>query len=183
MGKCNCTPDDIGLHAANCAINEQPHDKPMLETETPQETISSPGMSSDIQLLKMALGNTAACLGDALALYNNVVGREAFKNSTPPSATHAGSDWVAAAAEATGYLVARRGFIPWTDDPNDPTGGKHVEGMLVKLKRGEITGHKAHRWLGWVQACAAMRCGITLEEFKSINKKASADRDSTQKGR
>lgn len=37
--------------------------------------------SVDLEILRMALGNTAACLGDALATFNRVVGQEVFKNA------------------------------------------------------------------------------------------------------
>lgn len=39
--------------------------------------------SGDLEILRMALGNTAACLGDALATYNRFVGEDVFKNSVP----------------------------------------------------------------------------------------------------
>ena len=41
---------------------------------------------SELEVLRMALGNTAACLGDALATYNRVVGQEVFKNAETPAA-------------------------------------------------------------------------------------------------
>lgn len=44
---------------------------------------SSETERSDLALLKMALGNTAACLGDVLAIYNKVVGEQVFKNAAP----------------------------------------------------------------------------------------------------
>lgn len=37
----------------------------------------------DLALLKMALGNTAACLGDVLAIFNKVAGETVFKNAAP----------------------------------------------------------------------------------------------------
>lgn len=43
--------------------------------------IADPG--GDLEILRMALGNTAACLGDALATFNRVVGQEVFKNAAP----------------------------------------------------------------------------------------------------
>ena len=42
-----------------------------------------------MEVLRMALGNTAACLGDALATYNRVVGQEVFKNAETPAAPSA----------------------------------------------------------------------------------------------
>ena len=44
------------------------------------------GDPGDVEILRMCLGNTAACLGDALATFNKVVGEEVFKNATPSAA-------------------------------------------------------------------------------------------------
>jgi len=38
------------------------------------------------------------------------------------------------------------------------------------MTAGEITGEKAHRWLGWVQGCVCVGKGGTLEDMKGINK-------------
>jgi hypothetical protein len=41
--------------------------------------------------------------------------------------------------------------------------------MLCKVVDGDITGEKAHRWLGWAQ-CAVVNSGAaTLEDMKKIN--------------
>ena len=45
----------------------------------------------------------------------------------------------------------------------------HIIDMLERVASGEITGEKAHRWLGWAQ-CASVSAGVgTLEEMKNIN--------------
>jgi hypothetical protein len=54
---------------------------PITESATEERKPADPG--GDLMILRMALGNTAACLGDALATFNRVVGEEVFKNSPP----------------------------------------------------------------------------------------------------
>lgn len=45
----------------------------------------------------------------------------------------------------------------------------HITWMLDEIENGNITGEKAHRWLGWAQAAAVSKGGATLEEMKQIN--------------
>ena len=52
------------------------------------------------------------------------------------------------------------------------TGGPHIRDMLEKIIEGKITGEKAHRWLGWAQACICFHGGATLDELKAINHSA-----------
>lgn len=51
-------------------------------------------------------------------------------------------------------------------------GKDHLRYMLDKLISGEITGEKAHRWIGWVQGCVCVGKGADLESLKKINKAA-----------
>ena len=51
-------------------------------------------------------------------------------------------------------------------------GKDHLKYMILKMVSGEITGEKAHRWLGWIQGCVCTGGGATLEEMKKINKTA-----------
>jgi len=51
-------------------------------------------------------------------------------------------------------------------------GKDHLRAMLAMLVSEEITGEKAHRWLGWVQGCVCMGKGGTLGDIKKINKLA-----------
>jgi hypothetical protein len=53
------------------------------------------------------------------------------------------------------------------DDPE--TGRQHLHVMAAKIVSGEVTGEKAHRWLGWMQACIVLGDGSTLKEMKEIN--------------
>jgi len=57
-------------------------------------------------------------------------------------------------------------------EKHDEYGKDHLRYMLDKLMLGDIEGEKAHRWLGWVQACVCMGGGATLKEMKKINKAA-----------
>ncbi len=46
----------------------------------------------------------------------------------------------------------------------------HLQGMLMKIMCDDVTGEKAHRWLGYVQGVVALREGATLEELKDLNR-------------
>lgn len=50
----------------------------------------------------------------------------------------------------------------------------HCIDMCDKIMDGYITGEKAHRWIGWLQACICINGFATLEELKAINKRPSA---------
>jgi UDP-N-acetylglucosamine:LPS N-acetylglucosamine transferase len=89
------------------------------------------------------------------------------------------NDWVRDAALATMTKVWGCTSDAITD--NDPaTGLRHVENMLHRIYHGEITGTKAHRWLGWAQAIICVGGGATLDELKAINKAASLAATSTR---
>ncbi len=49
---------------------------------------------------------------------------------------------------------------------------EHLRDMLTKIQSGEISGEKAHRWLGWVQGVLCARGAGSLEEFKAVNHQA-----------
>lgn len=52
------------------------------------------------------------------------------------------------------------------------TAKDHLHMMMNKVNLGKVTGEKAHRWLGWVQACIVMGEGATVHDMKEINKNA-----------
>jgi len=52
---------------------------------------------------------------------------------------------------------------------NNPTGIHHLLFMIKQIESGEVSGEKAHRWLGWIQGVVCCRGGATLEEMKAIN--------------
>lgn len=68
-------------------------------------------------------------------------------------------------------LAARRMIPNIYLHPNDDpaTGREHIHMMLDKIITGKVRGDKAHRWLGWVQACVYMSDAMTLEELKDLN--------------
>ena len=53
-------------------------------------------------------------------------------------------------------------------DDNSKIGKKHLFHMLRSIELGLVREEKAHRWLGWVQACLYIT-GVTLDELKKIN--------------
>lgn len=53
---------------------------------------------------------------------------------------------------------------------NADYGKDHLHEMCQKIASGEVSGEKAHRWLGWAQAAICIYQGATLEQFKRINK-------------
>lgn len=46
---------------------------------------------------------------------------------------------------------------------------EHLFEMIEAIESGEVSGEKAHRWLGWIQGVVCCRGNATLEELKSIN--------------
>lgn len=46
---------------------------------------------------------------------------------------------------------------------------QHIENMLNDIAEGNITGEKAHRWLGWAQCAIYCSSELPLEAFKEIN--------------
>jgi hypothetical protein len=70
------------------------------------------------------------------------------------------------AAEQTLQLVSYADGLPLRQAEY---GIENIIWMLVMIKDGRITGEKAHRWLGWAQACICIGGGATMEELKEIN--------------
>lgn len=83
-------------------------------------------------------------------------------------------DITKAAAMMQTTLVAYYGKSEgYSNDPvPDSCSGNHLHKMLSKICDGEITGEKAHRWLGWVQGVMTCRGMVTLEQCKAINHSA-----------
>lgn len=48
----------------------------------------------------------------------------------------------------------------------------HILDMNEEIQKEVVTGEKAHRWLGWIQACAYQAGLATLDELKQINKES-----------
>ena len=49
------------------------------------------------------------------------------------------------------------------------SGITHLHVMVEKICSGEVSGEKAHRWLGWIQAIIYGYSEIALEVFQEIN--------------
>lgn len=62
--------------------------------------------------------------------------------------------------------LARPGEVPLLK-----TSKAHLIYMNRRIQAEEVTGEKAHRWLGWMQACAHIT-GVPHEELQQINKNA-----------
>ena len=48
-------------------------------------------------------------------------------------------------------------------------GKDHLFYMVKEIVTDRVTGEKAHRWLGWLQACICIGDAATLEELKELN--------------
>ena len=58
----------------------------------------------------------------------------------------------------------------WPD--HESLGKKHIIDMLQEVIFGNVSGEKAHRWLGWAQAATVAAGAGTLDDMKNINHKA-----------
>lgn len=61
---------------------------------------------------------------------------------------------------------------PVLPDIHSSYGKDHLVNMCERIISGEIAGEKAHRWLGWVQACVCISGGANLDRLKLINREA-----------
>ena len=73
---------------------------------------------------------------------------------------------VCKAAEAMFEIVGKTNL---PDEPEYCTRA-HLQGMLMKIMLVDVTGDKAHRWLGYVQGIVAIQKGATLEQLKDLNR-------------
>ena len=70
--------------------------------------------------------------------------------------------------------LAMRDLVKASSLPeHHPEYGKdHMYEMIYKIElgdRGEVSGEKAHRWLGYIQGCVVCYGGATLEDVKNVN--------------
>ena len=72
---------------------------------------------------------------------------------------------VITAAQNMCHLIAGSG-LPAHDSEY---GKDHMYDMIGKIQSGEVSGEKAHRWLGYIQGCVVCYGGATLEEVKNVN--------------
>ena len=62
-------------------------------------------------------------------------------------------------------------FIAGSNLPmyNPEYGKDHMYDMIEKIQSGEISGEKAHRWLGYIQGCVVSNGEATLDDVKNVN--------------
>ena len=65
-------------------------------------------------------------------------------------------------------------FVDWTCFSNDKDGCDmfHIIEILQQVADGEVTGDKAHRFIGWAQAVLCMENKLPLEWARKLNKRA-----------
>ncbi len=72
------------------------------------------------------------------------------------------------AAKETAKLINHTNLV----DMDPEIGKDHLHYMAKAIQNGDIQGEKAHRWLGWIQACIRCGLGTSLRQLKEINYKA-----------
>lgn len=76
-----------------------------------------------------------------------------------------------AAARTLALYEKRADTVTLTKIPGVYASILHLREMNAKIQSGEVSGEKAHRWLGWMQACVYCTCSaVSLGDFKDINK-------------
>ena len=60
--------------------------------------------------------------------------------------------------------------VIWAIHPPPKEGG--ISLGTDKIESGEVTGEKAHRWLGYLQGVLVATGGTSLEEMKMVNLRA-----------
>lgn len=48
---------------------------------------------------------------------------------------------------------------------------EHIVQMLEEVVYGEVTGNKAHRFIGWAQGVLCLEGFLTLDDARNINRK------------
>ena len=66
-------------------------------------------------------------------------------------------------------FVDRCGIMSSAVYGGDATTVSHLYDMIRQIEYGEVTGEKAHRWVGWMQGVICCRGGATLEDMKEVN--------------
>ena len=81
-------------------------------------------------------------------------------------------DITKAALETLGLIEKRVGILNKTRRTDDPTSLNHLCWMLEGIITEYIQHEKAHRWLGWVQACLCKESIATMQELSLLNKES-----------
>lgn len=74
---------------------------------------------------------------------------------------------VSKAALLTGLEI----YTSKAEEGDSPVGKSHLFEMTSKIISGQVTGEKAHRWLGYIQGVLVASGSVTLEQVKKINKR------------
>ncbi len=83
----------------------------------------------------------------------------------------------------TAYKIARLTLDKISPLPDYFIPVRHLRGiglthqiwLLTAVLEGRVTGHKAHRWLGWAQAGLVYYGKLTMLAARDINRKAEND--------
>ena len=73
------------------------------------------------------------------------------------------------AADRCGTAILSNGAMKW-DAKYHAVSVWHIIAMCDKIVSAEINGEKAHRWLGWIQACMCANGVMDLDRIKYLNK-------------
>lgn len=79
------------------------------------------------------------------------------------------TDVVTAAKEMKRYVACSMRELPDVKG-GEATSCNHLFDMIAAIENKEVTGEKAHRWLGWIQGVVCCRGGASLDEMKEVNK-------------
>lgn len=60
----------------------------------------------------------------------------------------------------------------FTEQFNPDASREHLHAMLDKLESGEVSGDKAHRWLGYIQGVLVATRNGTVRDFGGVNKRS-----------
>ena len=60
----------------------------------------------------------------------------------------------------------------FTEKFNADASKEHLHEMLDKIESGEVSGDKAHRWLGYIQGVLVATRNGTVKDFGGVNKRS-----------
>ncbi len=68
-----------------------------------------------------------------------------------------------------GLIITKKslGCLP---GPGRMTNQKHLLWMLEQIEYGEVTGEKAHRWIGYIQGVLVAMHVATVGEMRDLNR-------------
>lgn len=75
----------------------------------------------------------------------------------------------ATVSEMREIVLKATNLDPWA---NSDYSKEHLLDCLLRIESGEVSGDKAHRWLGWVQGVLGARGNGTIKGYAEINKRS-----------